>query len=174
MIRRLALAIAFLVATLPAMAADVRVPLTTGGALVLPVPAGWKYVRQSGDIPTIALTPESGNAFVVLVSPLVRADGVTAPADADSLRSFVSSGAQKALAQSIEKSLPVQDLRGGNAQGSYFSATDRAPKPGEFKYLTQGAVAIQGLPVSFTVLSNGDPQVATEPTFRMLKAARRE
>jgi len=41
--------------------------------------------------------------------------------------------AQSALSQAVEKSLPVQELRGGNAQGSYFSATDRAPKPGEFK-----------------------------------------
>jgi len=174
MIKRFALALALCAAALPGIAADARVPLPGGGSLVLPVPAGWKQSRQSSEIPTIALTPEAGNAFVVLVTPLVRPDGVMAPADAESLRSLVSSSAQHAASQAAEKSLPVQDLRGGNAQGHYFSATDRAPKPGEFKYLTQGAVAIQGLPVSFTILSNGDPQQATDPAFRMLKAARRE
>jgi hypothetical protein len=172
-INRLLLAFAIGSTVLPALAADVRVPLPGGGALVLPAPSGWKQTMQPGPIPTTSLTAEGG-AFQVLVSPLVRPDGSTAPADPESLRKLVSAGAQDALSQAVEKSLPLRALRGESVQGSYFSATDRAPKPGEFKYLTQGAMSVQGLPVSFTILSNGAPQLAVEPALRMLQSARRE
>lgn len=174
MLKRSSSAIAITVFALQALAAEERLALPGGGALVLPVPYGWKQERQSGPVLTLSLTPDAGNSFQVLVSPLVRPNGATVPADPESLRRLVSSGAQHALSQAVEKTLPVQDFRGGNAQGSYFSATDRAPKPGEFKYMTQGAASIQGLPVTFTILSNSDGNAATESAFRMLKAARRE
>jgi hypothetical protein len=45
-------------------------------------------------------------------------------------------------------------MRGESGMGYYFSATDRAPKPGEFKYLTQGILHIGELVASFTILSN--------------------
>jgi hypothetical protein len=168
------LALSITLVALPALAADVRISLPGGGALVLPAPAGWKHATQPGPIPTVSLTPEVGRAFQVLVSPLVRPDGSAAPADVDALRKLVNSGAQGALSQAVEKSLPLHVLRGANIQGSYFSATDRAPEPGGFKYLTQGAISIQGLPVTFTILSNGAPQAAVEPALQMLQSARRE
>ena len=174
MVKRVSLGIVSLLVALHALAADVRVSLPGGGTLVLPVPAGWRQVRQPGPVLTLSLTPEAGNSFQVLVSPLIRPNGVTAPADADSLRRLVSSSAQGALSQAVEKTLPLEELRGDNVQGSYFSATDRAAKPGEFKFMTQGAVSIQGLPVTFTILSNGNSKVAVDPALRMLKAARLE
>jgi hypothetical protein len=86
----------------------------------------------------------------------------------------VESGANAAKSQAVEQSLPVQSFGTAEAQGHYFSVTDRAPKPGEFKYMTQGAVSVGGLPVAFTILSNGNPKAAVEPTLRMLAAARKE
>jgi hypothetical protein len=97
-----------------------------------------------------------------------------ASASRESLRRLVESEASSARAQSVEKSLPIQELGPGEVQGSYFSATDRAPKAGEFKNMTQGAMSVGGLPVTFTILSNGDPKVAVEPALRMLRAAHRE
>jgi len=174
MMKRVSLGIVSLLVVLQALAADVRVSLPGGGTLVLPVPAGWRQARQAGPVPTISLTPEAGNSFQVLVSPLVDPNGVTAPADPDSLRRVVSSIAQSSLSQAVEKTLPLEELRGDNVQGSYFSATDRAAKPGEFKYITQGAVSVQGFPVAFTILSNSNSKVAVDPALRMLKAARLE
>jgi len=110
----------------------------------------------------------------VLVSPLVATDGRLVPATRESLRSLVETGATQAKSQSVEKSLLVQSFGSGEVQGNYFSATDRAPKAGEFKYLTQGAMSVSGLPVAFTILSNGNPQAAVEPALRMLGAARKE
>jgi hypothetical protein len=167
-------ALSLCVASSQAWAEEVRISVPGGGALVLPIPEGWRNSRQAGPVPTISLTPANGNSFQVLVSPLVSPDGRVAPASREALRRLVDAGASQAKTQSVEKSLPIQSFGSGEVQGNYFSATDRAPKPGEFKHLTQGAMSVGGLPVAFTILSNGNPQAAVEPALRMLTAARKE
>lgn len=168
------LAFSLCVLTGRAWAEEVRVPVPGGGALILSVPEGWHNSMQAGPGSTVSLTPASGNAFQVLVSPLVAESGRVAPSSRESLRRLVESGASSAKTQSVEKSLPIQSFGSGEVQGSYYSATDRAPKPGEFKYMTQGAMSVNGLPVAFTILSNGNAQGAVAPALRMLSAARKE
>ena len=156
-------------------AEETRIPVATGAALVLPVPDKWRTTRRPGPVPTVSITPASGgDSFQVLVSPLVAPDGSVAPASLESLRRLVGSAATRAKSQSVEESLPIQNFGSGDVQGYYFSATDRAPKPGEFKFMTQGAMSVSGLPVSFTILSNGNAQQAVEPALHMLLAARKE
>lgn len=157
-----------------ARADEVRVSVPGGGSLLLPAPDGWRNGSQPGAVPTVSLTPASGNSFQVMVSPLVAPDGRAAPASRESLRRLVEAGASEAVSQAVEKSLPIQSFGSGEVQGYYFSATDRAPKPGEFKYMTQGAMSVGGLPVAFTILSTGNPRAAVEPALRMLAAARKE
>ena len=157
-----------------AWAEDVRVPISTGGALVLPVPEGWRSSMQPGPAPTVSLTPARGGSFQVLVSALVAPDGRVASASRESIRRHVEAGATEAKSQSVERSLVIQSFGSGDVQGNYFSATDRAPKPGEFKYMTQGVMSVGGLPVTFTILSNGNAQEVVEPALRMLAAARKE
>ena len=158
---------------LQASAAEVRV-VAPGAVLVFQAPDGWRSTKQPGRVPTVSLSPATGNAFQVLVSPLVGPDGRLAPSSRESLRGLVEAGANAAKAQAVEQSLTVQSFGAAEVQGHYFSATDRAPKPGEFKYMTQGAMSVGGLPVAFTILSNGNPKAAVEPTLRMLAAARKE
>jgi hypothetical protein len=160
--------------TTQAWAEDVRLPVPGGGALVLPVPDGWATTKRSGRVPTVSLTSASGDAFQMLVSPLVAPDGRLAEASPDFLRHSVEDAANQAMSQSVEKSLPIQNFGSGKVQGNYFSATDRAPKPGQYKYLTQGSMSVSGMPVGFTILSSGDAQAVVEPALRMLAAARRQ
>ena len=157
-----------------AHAEDVRVSVPGGGVLVLPVPAGWRTSTKAGPGTTVSFAPASGKAFEVLVSPLVAPDGRVSPSSGESLRRLVEASANNAKTQSVERSLPVQAFGSGDVQGSYFSATDRAPAPGDFKYMTQGAMSVGGLPVAFTILSNGNAQAAVEPALRMLTSARKE
>jgi len=158
----------------PVWAEDVRLPVPGGGALVLSVPDGWASTKRSGRVPTVSLTAGSDGSFHVLVSPLVAPDGRLAEASPELLRRSVEGAASQAMLQSFEKSLPIQSFGSGKVQGNYFSATERAPKPGEYKYLTQGSMSVSGMPVGFTILSNGDAQAVVEPALRMLAAARRE
>ena len=148
--------------------------MAPGAVLVLQTPEGWRSTKQLGRVPTVSLAPANGNAFQVLISPLVGRDSQLAPSSRESLRALVEAGANAAKSQAVEQSLPIQSFGTAEVQGHYFSATDRAPKPGEFKFMTQGAMSVSGLPVAFTILSHASPKAAVEPTLRMLAAARKE
>ena len=168
MIHRLLTALAIVMTALPVLAAELRVSFPDGGAVVFAAPSGWK-AGQADSKWTVSITPEVGNSFQVLLSPIGVRD---APhIDAESLRRLVGMSAERALTQSVETSLPLHDLKGPDVRGTYFSATDRAPGPGEFKYLTQGAMAVGGRAVAFTILSNGGPRPSVEPALRMLQSA---
>jgi hypothetical protein len=158
----------------PVHATDAQVSVTGWGVLVLPVPSGWQQSQKPGKVPTLVLAPANGKGFLVQVSPLRSADGYMPDASATSLRGIVSQEADSAKSQAVEKELPIREIHSGSVHGSYFTATDRAPKPDEFKYMTQGAIGVQGLPVVFTILYNGDPRVSAEPALRMLGAAHKK
>ncbi len=155
-------------------AADARVSLPGGGALVLPTPEDWKHGVEQQRVPTLTITPVTGPLFQVMVSPLVSQDGRVGTISSEQLRRLVERAANDARAQAVEKSLPIQSVKDGDVEGAYFAATDKAPKPGEFKYITQGALSVQGLPVTFTILTNDNSKSAEGAALRMLRSARRE
>ena len=166
-------ALVLVVAASQARAEDVRIPVPGSGTLVLPAPEGWRLSRPPGPVPTVSFAPASGNAFQVLVSPLLTADRRPAPASRESLRRLVEAGADEAKSQSIEKALPIRSFGAGDVQGQYFSATDRAPGPGEFKYMTQGAMSVGGLvvdeqPLSLRIAANGEVVEAIAPSSLVL------
>lgn len=170
---RLALASVVLVAPL-AFAAEAEIPVAGWGALLLTAPDGWhQETRERQPVTTVAFTPATGNSFQVIVSPLRSAQGSMAPVTPEAMRGKVLASAEHVRSQAVESNLPVRELRSGSVVGSYFSATDRAPKPGEYKYMTQGMLAVEGLAVAFTILSNGEPQSTVEPALRMLQSARK-
>jgi hypothetical protein len=64
-------------------------------------------------------------------------------------------------------------LRNGHTR--YFSATDRAPKPGEYKFMTQGMLQVGELSVTFTILTNEGQELVIKQALDALKgAAQRE
>ena len=86
----------------PSWGGDFRIPVATGGALVVTVPEGWQQRSEAGPVPTLSLTPAKGSAFHVLVSPLVTTDGRMAPASPQALRELVASAAEHARPQAVE------------------------------------------------------------------------
>ena len=160
-----------------AVAADLRVPLPQRPALVIPLPEGWRgqVFRATPDLPpTIILSPATGKVFEVMITPIWPTSAEAKPLTPDFVRAMTAAGAQRAKAQAVEKELPVRDLSGQGLFGSYFSATDQAPKPGEYRNLTQGLVAVGELHVGFTILSNGDAAAVTGPGLKMLQSLRRD
>ena len=134
------------------------------GTLLLNVPAGWKAdLKQppGGLPPTIGLEAQSGAAFVVLVTPVWERSPDSAAPDDVKIKSAVVAAAKNAEAESVEGSLALQNLVGTSGRGYYFRATDRAPKPGEWKYLTQGMIRTGGVALTFTILTN-DGQAGIE------------
>ena len=136
---------------------DRRFPLPDHGTVTMTVPPIWTdQVRQPPDRlpPTIVFTPELGNAFRIMITPIWAANkDIPVPSDRD-IRSSVEQSLEGIRGQAVESSIPVRELKREGVRGYYFSVTDRAPKPGEFKFMTQGAVASGSLIITFTVLSN--------------------
>jgi hypothetical protein len=71
----------------------------------------------------------------------------------------------------MEHYLPVEQLTGAPGPGYYFSATDREPKPGEFKYLTQGMLLVGDVIVAFSILTNDAQEKVRDQALAMLKSA---
>ena len=121
------------------------------------VPPAWSdQVRQPPDRlpPTIVFAPELGSAFEVMVTPMWPSDKDSpVPSDRE-VRANIERSIENVRSQAVTSSIPVRELKRDAVRGYYFSVTDRAPKPGEFKFMTQGTVVCGRLVVAFTVLSN--------------------
>jgi hypothetical protein len=148
-------------------------PLAGHGTLELEVARDWKDdVATQADLPpTITFSPSSGAGFQFLITPLwsqtSEAD-FNAPAK---VRTFVEQQGRSLLSHAVEKQLVVSPLAGPNP-GYFYSLTDRAPGPGEYRYLTQGAVAVDDLLVTFTFLSNRRDEAERNAVLGALAHAR--
>jgi len=143
-----------------------RYRLPEHGYLQMSVPATWDDdVRQPPGAlpPTITLRPRQGKQFAVLVTPIWRARADVPPQTRDSLRQSVQQAADRARGQAVEKTIKLVEFSGAAGSGFYFSATDPAPKPDEFEFMTQGMVKVSELVMTFTILTNrGQTQVAQD------------
>lgn len=176
---RQALAIAFasilLVGT--ARAEDARVRgyrLPDHGTLQLTVPVSWKdEVLQPPDRlpPTIAFAPDKGPSFQVEVSTMWPPSADAPRITPEALLRMVQLSAELARQKAVEPTLSVKTLKGASGDGYYFSATDRAPAPGEFKHLTQGMIRVGEVIVGFTVLTNDGQDDVVAATITMMTRA---
>lgn len=145
--------------------------------MVLTIPDGWvDQVRQPDPRlpPTISIRPAAGPPFEILVTPIwpPRDDGPKPTLEA--IRAAVRIAAEAAKSQAVEREIAVRNLSGPETFGAYFSVTDRAPKPGEYKYLTQGMLGLADLRVTFTILTNDGQEKVALQALDMLEGARRE
>jgi len=144
------------------------------GTFELKIPASWNdsvAQRPGGQPPTITLSPKMGAQFQVLVTPMWSARPDMKSASPDELRTTVRRAADSAAQQSVEKSIAVKELKGSANIGYYFTATDRAPQPGEFKYLNQGMIAVNDLRVAFTILTNDGQEANVKEALSILLLA---
>jgi len=160
-----------------AIAADMRVALPERPALVIPLPVGWRgQVRRAvPDLPpTIMVSSITEKNFQIMITPIWPTRADAKPITPDFLRAMVAAAAEKAKPQAVETDIPVRELTGQGLYGAYYSATDRAPKPGEYLNMTQGMVAVGELQIGFTILSNGDATAVNRPALQMLQSLRRD
>jgi hypothetical protein len=67
--------------------------------------------------------------------------------------------------------LPLVEFAGASGIGYYFSATDKAPAPGDFKHLTEGMLQVDDLTLAFTTLTNDGQERARAAALDMMKSA---
>ena len=95
-----------------------------------------------------------------------------AAANREMLHDMASRMASEASAQSVEGTLPVASFESGEVRGAYFSATDKSPPPGEFKYLSRGIAAAGGYAATFTALSHAEPEATRDAMLAVVKSLR--
>jgi len=150
-------------------------PLAGVGHLELLIPTEWRDdVQQPSRSlpPDITLTPSKGNSFQFVVTPLwsIR-PGVLVP-DREAIRDMIQRAADDAKPQAVEETIPLRELVGGSGSGYYFTATDKAPKPREFRYLAHGAIRVGDIALIFTVLTNDDTGTALSKSLETLKSSK--
>jgi len=142
--------------------------LPDNSKLELTIPAGWKDEPKEK---SVALSPRDGAPFQVVLTPLARQKPGASADTAIQMRHNVQQAADKVKPSALEPYLPVEPVSGAPGPGYYFSATDREPKPGEFKYLTQGMLLVGDVVVAFSILTNDGQEKAKNEALAMLKSA---
>jgi hypothetical protein len=153
---------------------DRRYPLPDHGFFQMKVPTSWKdELRQPRDRlpPTIVLQPASGDRFQVLITPIWLAGKDVPLPSGEAIRQQVQRAAESAKSQAVEETLKVMELQGSSGRGYYFSATDKAPKPGEYKFMTQGIMRVGELIATFTIHTNDSQKEVVNDALTMLKSA---
>lgn len=160
--------------SLGASAKEYVFPKMSAGKVLADIPTDW-----SGTAPPVAMpeattsrfTPASSPDRVVLVTVMQVIPGSPfANTSREGIEKLVATSAGQAATQSEEGSLKVENFSSETVFGAYFSATDRAPPPGEYKYMTQGVASFGNLAVNFTALSHDDPDETKDVLLGILKS----
>jgi hypothetical protein len=151
-----------------------RYELPDHGSIQLNVPTLWKEeIRQPPNRlpPTVTFKQKAGASFQVLVTPIWLVKKDSPLASVEGIRQQMQQAAEQAQSRAVEKTIKVKELDGSSGHGYYFSATDRSPAPGEYKYMTQGMVRVSNLVVTFTILTNDSQGNIVTDAIAMLKSA---
>jgi len=152
-----------------------KYPIPEHGTLELNVPTSWKvevHKPQEDMPPTIIYKPASGDDFQVLVTVLWSKTGEQDFNNPTKIRALVEQDGQKILSKAVETRLVVQQMRGVNNIGYFFSLTDKSPNPGEFRYLTRGAIGVGNLLLNATILHRVKESESVKDALSMLREAK--
>jgi hypothetical protein len=128
-------------------------PMGPHGSIYIEIDDEWvDSSSRGGPIPTLRYETKAQGRMKFMVTPIPTVDGK--PAASEEVRSFVEGAAEETRAQSVEKTLSLVPMKGAETKGFRFQATDRSPKPGEYRFIHQGAVAAGPFFVTFTILYN--------------------
>ena len=145
------------------------------GVLELKVPTIWQekvHKIQENLPPTILFNPASGTDFQILISVLWSKKGEQGFNSPDKVRKLINQDGQKLLNKTVETKIVLQEIKGINNTGYYFSLTDKAPEPGEYRYMTRGGIGVGNLLLSVTVLHRVKDSEAVKEALSILREAK--
>ena len=144
------------------------------GSLRLSIPVSWTVdSRAIADPATMFLhiAPAKGKDFDVQLTVVWLNSANLAKTTPESIKANTERTGNGVLLQAVEKTLTLQELRGTQSVGTYYSLTDRKPAPGEFKGLTQGSFLTGELLSAFTILSDNPGSSEVRQLLRMFSEA---
>ena len=149
-------------------------PEMIGGTLSVEIPDDWSGSLKGPSIPEIAsarFQSDSATEPLVLITLIAAEPGSPfANASPQSIKEIVSKSASRAAMTSVEGMLKVESFTSESMFGSYFSATDRAPPEGEFKYMSEGVASFGDFAVTFTALSHTAPVESRDIMLKIVRS----
>lgn len=160
-----------LVPKMPAQKVRASYRITNQMVLRLDLPADWSDEIKPGSGQTqteIQMTPPPEGSSKVLLSVLTLKQDMSDDKRLAGIRQMVENAGKEALPQAVEKTCDIRQFQGQSSVGYLFTLTDKAPKPNEFKYLTQGGYGAGRLILLFTILSNEKDSAVLKRTLEMV------
>ena len=152
-----------------APAANASKTLTVGSAtVVLDWSPDWQLYTGTAGL------PDDSIAFSTADATKMRALLTTGPMKEEiatdaGMKKVVGDMAARLEAQSVEKKIEVVRTEGAHARGYHACATDRAPKPGEYKFMCQGILNVDGTAFVFTILHNDSGKADADKVIAAMK-----
>jgi hypothetical protein len=149
-------------------------PIPEHGTLKLNVPTLWKgeaHKPRENMPPTIIFSPAKGNDFQVMISVLWGKTGDRDFNSQEKVRTFVEKDGQKLLPNTVEGKIVLQEIKGVTHSGYFYAVTDKAPNPGEYRYMTRGAIGVGDLFLNFTILHRVRDSQAVGDALSILREA---
>ncbi len=145
-------------------------------ALTLSIPASWRDEISTGlyDMPTIILEPPAGESFKILISPSWGPSWKPDFNSPENIKKMYKQMGDGLLPTAEETKLTLNELHGISGNGYYYSLTDKAPKPGEYKYMTQGGIGIGRLLLAFTILTHTSDSILLNQCLEIFSTARQQ
>ena len=152
-----------------------KYPIAGHGTLELNIPTPWKgeiHKSREDMPPTFMFTPAKGDDFQLMISVLWGKTGDRDFNSQEKLRAFVEKDGQKLLPNTTEGKIVLQEMKGVSHNGYYYSVTDKAPNPGEYRYMTRGAIGVGNLFLNFTILHRVKDSQAVRDGLSALREAK--
>ena len=150
-------------------------PIPKHGTLELNVPTAWKsevHKPQESLPPTIIFDPPRENDFQVMITVHWSKTGEQDFNSQNKVRPLVEKDGKKLLPSTAETKIVLKEIKGVTHTGYYFSVTDKAPNPGEYRYMTRGAIGVGNLLLNFTILHRLRNSQSVQEALSMLRDAK--
>jgi hypothetical protein len=146
------------------------------GKLILNIPDSWKQSAGEpvGVFPTIIFSPEKGDDFEVLITPLWHPQNDPSFNKSEKVKSIIENDLRGMLPNAVENNATIQEIKGVNGTGYYFLLTDKAPKPGEYLYAVRAGIGVGDLLLSVTILSRSKNSEGITFTIKALQEAKQQ
>ncbi|APV48911.1 hypothetical protein BWI17_03955 [Betaproteobacteria bacterium GR16-43] len=145
-------------------------PAGSGKYLALDLPPDWRDALGKG-IGTVEVMPATGENWKMLMTVLPPRDRDAPPPTREQLLDATKAVIIRIREQSTGDLQP-REFKGRSATGFRFSATDKNPAPGEYRFMSQGVMAVGNVSVTFTVLSNAGEEKSVARMLDILAGMR--
>jgi tetratricopeptide (TPR) repeat protein len=144
------------------------------GELIMNIPEKWKQGSGKKLIiyPTIIFIPDKGDDFKVLITPMWNVKNDPTYPNSENIRSMIDDDAGKLLPNAVEERVDIKEFNGVYRKGYYFFLTDKAPKLGEYPYLTRAVIGVGDLLLRATILSRSKSSEGITSTIKALQEAK--